>query len=150
MNELPSKLLYPDIPHESFAVDISHGNYIRIDYRETRNSFGRVCHEITPLWCARSNLRWFAVALNSSVQAALGHGNFSRTANAVLVGAGDSFSISDNGVDYAIYIRIANSRSTGTSSGNEHHYSFYISLPLAELLANELLALSASDGGEAP
>ena len=148
MTTIVTARLYPEVESESCDVDLSCSGYVKLDYRESR-IISDLAHFQNLFWIKRANLRWFAKALHTC--AAYDRVNATmHCPEAILVRGHDSLSIADNGADYAIYVWVSNRRGAdaphGSSTGG---YSFAMSLPLAELLANELLALSASDGDEA-
>ncbi len=143
---LPHALLYPDYQAESYETDFAQNGLVHIVYRRTCTTMSDepVSFEDS-FWFARANLRWFAKALHAC--ATYDRANATEYfPEAVLAHASDSISIADNGADYGVRVRVSNQRDCGAPHGSARGgYSFFISLPLAELLANELLALSAGD-----
>lgn len=148
MTQLPLALLYPDYQAESYETDITKTGFVHIVCRRTCTTMSEQPVSFQDsFWFARANLRWFANALHACAT----YDRASATEyfpEAVLAHANDSISIADNGADYGVRVRVSNRRESGVHGSASGGYSFFISLPLAELLANELLALSAGDGDE--
>ena len=152
MISLPPSKLYSGVSEESCNIDLVTSKFVFITYTTVQKGLSGLPVKFQDLfWLARGNLRWFAKTLHACATYDRCNSTeyFPET---MLARAGDKLSVMDNGADYGIKVRVANDRRASESSNGVPtvYFSFYISLPLAELLANELLALSAGDSDDEP
>lgn len=149
MIRLPASRLYPNVSEESCSIEHVTSGFVSITYSTVQKGVSGLPVKFQDLfWLARGNLRWFAKTLHACATYDR-HNAIECFPETMLTRAGDKLSVMDNGADYGIKVRVTNDRRASEPSSGipTVYFSFYISLPLAEMLANELLALSAGDDG---
>lgn len=117
------------IVSESYRVDISHPDFVLIEYTGVLDTAAGLLDERRSLWLERQTVPLLVAAIKSFLAT-------SRSPTACVVRGRDRLEVFERGPDQAPYVHLDNDRPTSAPHGGYH--SFAMSKPIAHKLVDEL------------